>query len=167
MFFNACQKLLKPPAYCLACSVQAHGSWSLSRRPYFLPFSREWGHHAQRPGKRSGNCSAAKTAVLGPFPLHTAHIAGCLSAVGMETLVSSFFFFFFSPCRHLCFLRVRARGAWPHIPAWTVTPLPIPPYLLRVVSSPSPTPPKFRSPRLFFRPQPCVHFPCTGHAWAP
>lgn len=87
------------------------------------------------------------------------HIAGCLSAVGMETLVSCFFFFFFSPCRHLCFLRVCARGAWPYIPAWTVTPLPIPPYLLPVVSSPSSTPPKFRSPRLLFSSPTLCAFP--------
>lgn len=58
-------------------------------------------------------------------------------------------FFFFS-CRHLCFLRVRARGAWPHIPAWTVTPLPIPPYLPCVVSSPSPTPLQFVHLDFFF-----------------
>lgn len=33
----------------------------------------------------------------GLLPFHTAHTAGCWSAVGMEALVSLFFFFFFMP----------------------------------------------------------------------
>lgn len=143
-------------AYCLTCSVQAHGSWSLNRRPHFLPFSREWGHHAQRPSNRSGNYSAAKTAVLDLFPSPHCWLLVCC---GNGNISVMFFFFFFSPCRHLCFLRVCARGAWPYIPAWTVTPLPIPPYLLPVVSSPSSTPPKFRSPRLLFSSPTLCAFP--------
>lgn len=115
----------------------APGLWAGG--PHFLPFSREWGHHARGQDRMSTALSGSSSAGL--FPFHTAYTAGCCwSAVGMETsLVSPFFFFFFS-CRHLCFLRVCARGAWPHIPAWTVTPLPIPPYLPHVVSSPSPAP---------------------------
>lgn len=79
-------------AYCLTCSVQAHGSWSLNRRPHFLPFSREWGHHAQRPSNRSGNYSAAKTAVLDLFPSPHCWLLVCC---GNGNISVMFFFFFF------------------------------------------------------------------------
>lgn len=71
----------------------APGLWAGG--PHFLPFSREWGHHARGQDRMSTALSGSSSAGL--FPFHTAYTAGCCwSAVGMETsLVSPYFFFFF------------------------------------------------------------------------
>lgn len=85
----------------------APGLWAGG--PHFLPFSREWGHHARGQDRMSTALSGSSSAGL--FPFHTAHTAGCCwSAVGMETsLVSPFFFFFFFLAA-ICAFSGCARG---------------------------------------------------------
>lgn len=150
-------------AYCLTCSVQAHGSWSLNRRPHFLPFSREWGHHAQRPSNRSGNYSAAKTAVLDLFPSPHCWLLVCCGNGNISVM-----FFFFFPHAAICAFSGCVRGV-----------LGLTFQLGRSLLSPShhifslwshhppPLLPNFVHLGFYFLLQPCVHFPCTGHMWAP